>query len=69
MFRSAGARQAMADAVAINGLELDHATITNRDCGLDAILRNLERLELSDVTARLLLAQLPRGRQRVLTIL
>lgn len=59
----------MADAVAINGLELDHATITNGDCGLDAILRNLERLDLSDDTARLVLAQLPRGRQKVLDIL
>ena len=68
MFRS-GARQSMADAVAINGLELDHATITNGDCGLDAILRNLERLDLSDDTARLVLAQLPRGRQKVLDIL
>jgi hypothetical protein len=44
-------RQAMSDAVAENGLDLDTDTLTNGDCGLDAILRNLERLQLSNARA------------------
>ena len=47
--------QAMAAAVAENGLALDVETATNGDCGVDAILRNLARLRLANPRALQLL--------------
>ena len=52
---------AMCAAVAENGLDLDTNTVANGDCGLDAVLRNLERLQLNNPQAVRLLNALREG--------
>ena len=44
--------QLMSQAVSDNGLRLDHDTVTDGNCGPDAILRNLLRLQLTHAQAR-----------------
>ena len=44
--------QLMSQAVSQNGLRLDHETSSNGDCGPDAVLRNLLRLELGNQQAQ-----------------
>jgi hypothetical protein len=58
---------ALSNAVGLQGLELDTDTVTNGDCGLDAVLRNLERLQLAKPEAVQILRVLEKkGRQAAL---
>ena len=60
----------MAQTVADNGLQLDHDTATNGDCGPDAILRNIERLQVNNIRANQLLRHLgTHGRESALLML
>lgn len=55
----------LARAVAENGLELDEHTATDGNCGLDALLRNLERLNIQTAAAIKVMQVLVRqGRER-----
>ena len=65
-----GVPHSLHQVVGANGLELDEATVGDGNCGLDAILRNLERLQLSHDFARDLVRSIRRlGGQRVLLAL
>lgn len=56
----------LADAVAEHGLKLDEETVTDGNCGLDSILRNLERLRHDNDAAKMVLQNLQKkaGNQR-----
>lgn len=64
-------QDSMAQAVATNGLRLIEETRDNGDCGPDAILRNLERLRLSQCpeAERLLRLLATQGRDKALNAL
>ncbi|MDA8582852.1 hypothetical protein N9L68_01440, partial [bacterium] len=53
--------RAMDEVVSRNGLALDHDTLANGDCGPDALLRNIERLDLQ--------CELNASAKKVLTVL
>ena len=49
-----------------NGLTIDHATLTDGNCGPDSILRNLERLQPTDTNSSKILRVAARDRHRAL---
>ena len=54
----------------LNGFSLDRSTLSNGECGVDAILRNLEWLNLPDAGAREVVAALRlHGREAALSLL
>ena len=53
--------EALAAATAANGLSLDEDTLTDGNCGLDALLRNVERMNLDIPFATQLLGVLHNG--------
>jgi hypothetical protein len=60
-------KKSLAASVAVNGLELDEETLTNGDCGLDAVLRNLERIGMTNAdSVRILRLIDSKGRQHAI---
>lgn len=58
---------AIAAAALRNGLAVDTATASNGDCGVDALLRNIERLHLGNQASKQVLSVLQRrGREAAL---
>ena len=64
------AEQDLSLQVEVQGLCLNQSTVTDGNCGLDAILRNLERLNVQSPMARRVLSVLQaRGRQAALRLM